>query len=483
MRKELRKICATTTVAAVLLSASPIATPVVHAGWGSVIGGVIGGILNGGGNGGSNGGGNGGGSLGGLSNQQHAHPNPNDHEKLFMLAVEKNDIGTAREMLNAGVDVNGVWPSGYYSSYNRQSKTALLIAIQNNNREMMQFLLENGADVTGFYMYDNRHISYFEYVMSLNCLNHVYDNIDLAQFLLDWGADINGSSDRGKVGDKNFPLDNFPSSINDVYEDDDCVRVQFLLEHGAYTENRGFDGNTPFLRAVEYKFVRVMNVLADGGANINAKDKKGRNALQIALDSRDLQFYKQVEELMNRGQQPSQYQPSKPQPQHRTSENGGNASGDDELVTFENKSNQNTRIQELNNFNDVVIKAARAERKANEPLDRYMKDHPGVASGAEYSAILKNYLDAVKKIKDSVNPENLLGNLSHLSFDEKEICGDLLQVMNTRYDKMIEIYSRFALNRDFTPEEMDKMKVLQEEIESLGQSVIDISGRVDKLPR
>ena len=112
-----------------------------------------------------------------------------------------------------------------------------------------------------------------------------------------------------------------------------------------------------------------------------------------------------------------------------------------------------------------------------------MKDHPGVASGAEYSTIIKNYVDAVKKIKDSVNPENLLGNLSHLSFDEKEICGDLLQVMNTRYDKMIEIYSRFALNRDFTPEELDKMKTLQDEIETLGQSVIDISGRVDKLSR
>ena len=32
-----------------------------------------------------------------------------------------------------------------------------------------------------------------------------------------------------------------------------------------------------------------------------------------------------------------------------------------------------------------------------------------------------------------------------------------------------------------TPEELDKMKTLQDEIETLGQSVIDISGRVDKL--
>lgn len=461
MRKELRKICATTTVAAVLLSASPIATPVVHAGWGSVIGGVIGGILNGGGNGGSNGGGNGGGSLGGLSNQQHAHPNPNDHEKLFMLAVEKNDIGTAREMLNAGVDVNGVWPSGYYSSYNRQSKTALLIAIQNNNREMMQFLLENGADVTGFYMYDNRHISYFEYVMSLNCLNHVYDNIDLAQFLLDWGADINGSSDRGKVGDKNFPLDNFPSSINDVYEDDDCVRVQFLLEHGAYTENRGFDGNTPFLRAVEYKFVRVMNVLADGGANINAKDKKGRNALQIALDSRDLQFYKQVEELMNRGQQPSQYQPPKPQTQHRTSEGGGNASGDDELVTFENKSNQGrttnkqARLQEIHDVLEIVQEAEINENKGVNGLLKLMKTMDTMPIN-ERVAKVNEVLVFLDKSLTQAEPSKLLPKLKDCTLEEQEIFSDALQIKKTRRERLVDGVRIYALERELTQEDLQK---------------------------
>lgn len=458
MRKELRKICATTTVAAVLLSASPIATPVVHAGWGSVIGGVIGGILNGGGSGG--------GAMGGLSNQQHAHPNPNDHEKLFMLAVDKNDIGTASDMLNAGVDINGVYPDGY------TGQTALILAIRNRNYDMMQFLLENGANVNGYYSYKNHFISYMERITD------AHGEIELLQFFINWGADVNCASDR-KDGRKRYPIDN--STESHAWDNEDSAITQFLIDHGAYTENKDSDGRTPFLRVVSGRKIKLMNVLADGGADINAKDNRGQNALQIALDMNDLQLYKEVQDIMNRGQQPSQYQPSKPQPQHRTSESGGNVSGDDELVTFENKSNQNTRIQELNNFNDVVIKAARAERKANEPLDRYMKDHPGVASGAEYSTIIKNYVDAVKKIKDSVNPENLLGNLSHLSFDEKEICGDLLQVMNTRYDKMIEIYSRFALNRDFTLEELDKMKTLQDEIETLGQSVIDISGRVDKL--
>ena len=472
MQKHLRKFCAATTVAAVLFSASPIATPVAHAGWGSVIGGVIGGILNGGGSGGSSGGGNGGGSLGGLSNQQHAHPKPNDHEKLFMLAVEKNDIGTVGEMLNAGVDVNGVYPGSLVVYHGGQ--TAFFIAMENKYYEMMQFLLENGADINGFYSYDNHHFSYLE--ISTNGQRH---DIEIIQFLVNAGADVNSPSWRR---DHNvLAIDNLPGQFQSLPVL--CEIAELLIEHGAYLENKDSAGQTPFLAAVNHKRDQLMNVLADGGANIHAKDRQGRNALQIALDSRDLQFYKQVEELMNRGQQPSQYQPSKPQTQHRTSENGGNVSGDDELVTFENKSNQNTRIQELNNFNDVVIKAMRAERKADETLDQHMKDHSGTISIAERSTFAKEYVDAAKKIKASLEPQTLLGNLNHLSFDEKELCSDLLQVMNTRYDKLITLYSLLALNRELTPEEQQKAKVLIEETQTLRQSVIDISGRVDKLPR
>lgn len=482
MKRNINKFCAATTIAAVLLSASPLATPVAHAGWGSVIGGVIGGILNGGGSGGSSGGGNGGGSLGGLSNQQHAHPHPNDNEKLFMLAVEKNDIGTVGEMLNAGVDVNGVYPSLYYSSYNRRGKTALMIAIQQNNRDMMQFLLENGADITGFYMYDNRHISYLEYVMSLNSLNHGYDNIELAQFLIDWGADINGYSDRGSVGEKNIPIDNFPSSINDVYENDDCVRVQFLLEHGAYTENRGFDGNTPFLRAVEYKFVKLMNLLADGGANINAKDKKGRNALQIALDKNDLQLYKEVQDIMARGQQPSQYQPSQPQTQRRTPESSSNVSGDDELILVEKNTNQKANIQELNKVFDILIQASKDETNALNEFNSYTsKINPEKITVADRSIPSQKMVDAMKRIKESTNPQKVLAGMEHCTLEEKDTFSDLLQIMCTRYEKVIGYFSILATERDLTSTEKQQVKSMMAESQSLQKSIDDIWTRITKM--
>ena len=317
MKRNINRFRAAPTIAAVLLSASPLATPVAHAGWGSVIGGVIGGILNGGGSGGSSGGGNGGGSLGGLSNQQHAHPHPNDNEKLFMLAVEKNDIGTASDMLNAGVDINGVYPDGY------TGQTALILAIRNRNYDMMQFLLENGANVNGYYSYKNHFISYMERITD------AHGEIELLQFFINWGADVNCASDR-KDGRKRYPIDN--STERHAWDNEDSVITQFLIDHGAYTENKDSDGRTPFLRVVSGRKIKLMNILADGGANINAKDNRGQSALQIALDLNDLQLYKEVQDIMARGQQPSQYQPSQPQTQRRTPESSGNVSGDDELI-------------------------------------------------------------------------------------------------------------------------------------------------------
>lgn len=468
MKRNINKFCAATTIAAVLLSASPLATPVAHAGWGSVIGGVIGGILNGGGSGGSSGGGNGGGSLGGLSNQQHAHPHPNDNEKLFMLAVEKNDIGTASDMLNAGVDINGVYPDGY------TGQTALILAIRNRNYDMMQFLLENGANVNGYYSYKNHFISYMERITD------AHGEIELLQFFINWGADVNCASDR-KDGRKRYPIDN--STERHAWDNEDSVITQFLIDHGAYTENKDSDGRTPFLRVVSGRKIKLMNILADGGANINAKDNRGQSALQIALDKNDLQLYKEVQDIMARGQQPSQYQPSQPQTQRRPAESGSNVSGDDELIKVENKTSKTTRIQELNNLNDIVLKAIRAEKKANETVDQYMKEHPGTLSIADRCTLSKTFIDAVKEIKDSIDPQTVLNKLTQLSFDEKEACSDLLQIMNTRCDKLIDSYSILALNHELTAEEKVKAKGFLEEASTLWQSAIDVMGRIDKFPR
>ena len=64
------------------------------------------------------------------------------HEKQFLLAVERGDIPSTRQMLEQvtvnGININCVDPMG---------RTALLISIENENIEMVQLLLRNQVEV------------------------------------------------------------------------------------------------------------------------------------------------------------------------------------------------------------------------------------------------------------------------------------------------------------------------------------------------
>lgn len=482
MKRNINKFCAATTIAAVLLSASPLATPVAHAGWGSVIGGVIGGILNGGGSGGSSGGGNGGGSVGGLSNQQHAHPHPNDNEKLFMIAVANSDIETVATMLNAGVDINGVYPDHINNlRFILCGKTALLDALQNQDYEMMRFLIENGADLSGFYTYENKFVSYMVYATSRR------NRVELANFLIELGADVNIPSDDGLgQSGKFYPMDNCVASCphghialfsNEIHE-----LASFLINQGAYTENKVYNGYTPFLCAADNKDVKLLNILANGGANINARDDKGRNALQIALDGKNLQFYREVEAVMARGQQPSQYQPSQPQTQRRPAESGGNVSGDDELILVEKNTNQKANIQELNKVFDILIQASKDETNALNEFNSYTsKINPEKITVADRSIPSQKMVDAMKRIKESTNPQKVLAGMEHCTLEEKDTFSDLLQIMCTRYEKVIGYFSILATERDLTSTEKQQVKSMMAESQSLQKSIDDIWTRITKM--
>lgn len=238
-------------------------------------------------------------AIGDLSNQKHAHQNPTADEKLFILAVKNNDIGTATQMLKKGVDVDGVWPGiGSYSS----SATVFSIALQGKNMDMMQFLRKNGADVSGYYDYNNNRVCYLE------CATRNSYNADatIIQFLLNEGADVNGTTSRND-GVKVAAIDNCAKTGSER----SIPVTQLLIEKGAYLENKDAEGFTPFLKSIDRKNIVLARVFADGGADLSAKDKKGRDGLQIAIDNNNLQLYKDVQEIMNQGQKPSKYRPSK----------------------------------------------------------------------------------------------------------------------------------------------------------------------------
>ena len=318
--KLLGKICAATAASALLLTTVPATAPVAHAGvqWGSAVGAILGDIINKSTGHSSKSGNSDGGLLGGLSNQKHARQNPNDNEKLFMLAVENSDYDTVRAMIAAGVDVNGVFPYHQFYYYSGHGRTAFGVALKKNDLDMMQLLLENGADVTGFYTYENKHYSYVDVAADQYIDSNSYGyttDFSTIQYLLNWGANINEYSEAMGKSIKRYPLDN---CIRNYNSSKTKALAKFLLELGAYTESRYNNGDTPFLAAIRRNQTELARILADGGADISAKDHDGKNALQIALEKNNLQLYKEVQDIMSRGQQPSKYQEIKDKTQKKT---------------------------------------------------------------------------------------------------------------------------------------------------------------------
>ena len=309
--KLLGKICAATAASALLLTTVPATAPVAHAGinWGAAAGALLGGLLSQGSKD-SGGSGNGGGLFGGLSNQKHARQNPTSEEKLFMLAVAKNDFETAQQMLDLGVDINGVYPEPT-RLITTNSTTAFGRALESDNRDMMQFLLERGANVKGWYDYNG---NYWSYIERINYYYSGHADISLLQYLIDWGTNVNEYSVT-KDGSKAYPID---YCYFDYGSERNCFTTQYLLSQGAFVENKHDNGMTLFLRATDNAQVRLMNLLADNGANINARDGKGRTAAQIAIDNRNMTIYKIVQDIMSRGQQPSKYQEIKDKTQKKT---------------------------------------------------------------------------------------------------------------------------------------------------------------------
>lgn len=305
------KLCAATVASTMLLAAAPTATPVAHAKikWGAAAGAILGGIINN--STGHSSSGSSGGLFGGLSNQKHARQNPTSEEKLFILAIEQNDLETAQQMLDTGVDINGVYPGNGLGVLGL-GRTAFSIALEKDNRDMMQFLLERGANIRGWHNYRGDYRSYLDDLLRYH--QGIVD-VSLIQYLLDWGTDVNEYSVTHD-GQKTYPVDHCTSSY--YIDDPRCVTTtSFLLNHGAYTENKNNYGMTPFLRAVNRNDSLIMNLLADNGANISARDNKGRTAAQIAIDNKKMNIYKEVQDIISRGQQPSKYQDKKAESQKK----------------------------------------------------------------------------------------------------------------------------------------------------------------------
>ena len=224
-------------------------------------------------------------------------PSPNDGGGLTPLiyAVRGNDLESVKALLTAGVDVNQV--SGY-------GWGPLLVATQNLYYKLGAYLLEHGANPnlankggwTPLYLAtDNRNIEGGDYPVRKGDLDH----LDFIKLLLDKGADVNSrvkdSTETRTVFTNQWLDENGATAFFRASQSGDVELMKLLLSRGADPRIRTVLGVTAlhvaagvgWVEGITYEWsldatTDAVKLLVDLGLDVNAQADTGRTALHGA---------------------------------------------------------------------------------------------------------------------------------------------------------------------------------------------------------
>lgn len=178
--------------------------------------------------------------------------NENGHTPL-MEAASSGHVGIARILLERGAGINT------HSTEFKES--ALTLACYKGHLEMVQFLLDEGADHE--HKTDEMHTALMEASMD--------GHVEVARLLLDHGAQVN------------MPTDSFESPLTLAACGGHTKLASLLLERGANIEEVNDEGYTPLMEAAREGHEEMVALLLAQGADINAQTEETQEtALTLA---------------------------------------------------------------------------------------------------------------------------------------------------------------------------------------------------------
>ncbi len=178
---------------------------------------------------------------------------------ILNFAVLGGNVEIADLLIKKGFNVNSFSVSGW---------TPLCRAVWAQKPEMVEFLLNHGADI-------NLKITSF-YQSSALFLAVVKKNYQITEILLNHNPDMNITTYYG--------INPFSEALNS----NDVTLVQLFLDHGALTKSVSQDhDNIPILQAV-FLNSEIFKMLIRYGADINQKNSAGSNALIYSIYSDSL---------------------------------------------------------------------------------------------------------------------------------------------------------------------------------------------------
>jgi uncharacterized protein len=189
---------------------------------------------------------------------------PNEPSISLYLAMQRGDVDQIDRHIHWGSDMNALMADG---------KRPLHVAAELGRVVIVRKLLKHGADI-------DAPSAEGDSALDLAVLN---GRIQTAELLLEHGADLDATRLLLRVAQTGVT-------------DRDVVR--FLIGHGADSEARGEDGETPLIIAIRQGNHRLVAHLIKQGSNVNAETADGLSALELA---RELRFPELVSRLERYG--------------------------------------------------------------------------------------------------------------------------------------------------------------------------------------
>lgn len=188
-----------------------------------------------------------------------------DINMQLLDALEEVDFKEVKRLINAGADVN------YKGAYGNTPLKSALTALH-SNYEMVAYLIEKGAKINDYTNGERTPLMMAVYTLP---------NIKTVNLLLEKTKDINITNEYGENA-LLIACDGYYPSYQSGYTDIVKKLINLGSEVNLVSTYFNRDGYTPLLLAAKNGYDKILNELIKAGADINAKNKEGKNALIIA---------------------------------------------------------------------------------------------------------------------------------------------------------------------------------------------------------